>query len=172
MLPEFAVPLNSRDCIEWGSVEIMRSACTEEDVKALEDAMELFFTRRPVSQSTPPRADNKAARVLKTGIEISDAWRIILERRRLECDDARPITAPEALADMYTSWMREWLDANLSADQRSSEWGKQIEHCWCIPAQPFWRQALCHCFVAEGCAVGTSGNHAGYRQQRCFRARC
>jgi hypothetical protein len=118
MLPELAIPKGPRNCIDCATFDTMRRAITDEDVKALEETMQRFFTRRPVLQSTPPRADSKAARVLKTRSEIANAWRLILERRRLvELDDTCPITDPDTLADMYTSWMHEWLDENLTEKQ-------------------------------------------------------
>ena len=124
MLPEFAIPKRPQNCIDCATFDIMR--LTHEDVKVLEDIMQCFFTRRPGLQSTPPRADSKAARVLKTRSEIADAWRLILERRRLvELDDTRPITDPHTLADMYTSWMHEWLDENLTEKQCRLKASKQ-----------------------------------------------
>ena len=79
------------------------NALTKQELKALKDIVERFFTKRPVLESTPPRADSKAARVLKTNNEIADAWRLILERRRLvEPNERRPINDPDTLAWMYT----------------------------------------------------------------------
>jgi len=122
MLPGLALPNGTKNCIDMARMDTMRSACTEEDVKALEDCMQKFFTRRPVGQSAPPRADLLAARVLKTNSELAEAWRLIMERRRLvERDDARPITDRDTLAEMYTSWMDEWLEENLFDDQRDYE---------------------------------------------------
>ena len=88
-------------------------------MRKLEDIAQRFFTRRPVLESTPPRADSKAARVLKTNSVIAAAWRLILERRRLvEPNDRRPITDPDTLARMYTEWMNERLEKNATDKQR------------------------------------------------------
>ena len=126
VLPEFALPKGTVNCINCARIDTTRKVCTKEEIKALEDCMQRFFTRRPVLQSTPPRADNKAARVLKTNTEIADAWRLILERRRLvEVDDACPIRDPDILADMYTSWMHEWFAENLSEKQREFKSSQQ-----------------------------------------------
>ena len=110
MLPELAIPERPTNCIDCATIETMRRACTNEDVKTLEESMQRFFTRPRVLQSTPPRADSKVAKVLKTGHEIANGWRLILERRRLvEPDDTRPITDPDTRANMYTDWMHDWL---------------------------------------------------------------
>ena len=70
-------------------------------------------------QSTPPRRNRKAARVLKASSDIEQSWRLILERRRLvQPHDTIPITNTSTLADMHTSWMHEWCAENLSSEQR------------------------------------------------------
>jgi hypothetical protein len=72
-----------------------------------------FFSRRAVLQSTPPRQDAKAARVLKPSSEIAHAWQVIMDRRRLkEPNDRRKIKEPDTLKDMYNTWMHEWLDGD------------------------------------------------------------
>ena len=119
MLPELAIPKSIKDYIDSASIETMINALSKQKLKSLKDIVERFFTKRPVLESTPPRADSKAARVLKTNNEIADAWRLILERRRLvEPNDRRPINDPDTLAWMYTEWMYEWLEKNATDKQR------------------------------------------------------
>ena len=62
------------------------------------------------------------ARVLKTAAEIANAWRTIFEmRRRGEPDDTRDIQTPERLTVMWNTWMQEWLDEELTDDQRNRD---------------------------------------------------
>ena len=97
----------------------MQRVCTKEDVQALEEMMRRFFTRPPVLESTPPRIDNQVSRVLKTPKQIAGAWNIISEKRRLEeSDDTIPITDSKVRARMFNSWMHEWLEENLTREQR------------------------------------------------------
>ena len=116
LLPEFSLPKRATNCIDMAGMDTMRSACSKEEIEALADCTQRFFTRRPVLQSTPPRQNRKAARVLKASSDIEQSWRLILERRRLvEPRDTIPITNTSTLADMYTSWMHEWCAENLSS---------------------------------------------------------
>lgn len=61
MLPEFAIPNNAKECIQWASINTLAGTCNAEDVKALEDVTHRFFARRPVLVRTPPKADSKVA---------------------------------------------------------------------------------------------------------------
>ena len=83
LLPEFQTRAHSRNCIDAAWMKPMTGTCTEEDKDNLNNCMDLFFTRRPVLQSTPPKEDKDKAVVLKTSAEIEHAWRTIFERRRL-----------------------------------------------------------------------------------------
>ena len=119
MLPGLA----HSDCT---GIDIIQGICTKDDLQALEEIKQRFFTKRSVQQSTPPRADSKAARVIKTRDEIATAWKVILERRHLvEWDDTRPITNPKTRAAMYTSWMHDWCSENLTDNQRGQKGNKQ-----------------------------------------------
>ena len=72
-----------------------------------------FFTRRLVLQSTPPRIDNTAVRVLKDKTEIGSAWKVIMESRRVEKpNETHPIGDAGTLSKMYTTWMHARLGEN------------------------------------------------------------
>ena len=64
--PEFRPQTKSRNAIDGCWMKPMTGTCTEEDKDNLNSCMDLFFTRRPVLQSTPPRQDTDKPRVLKT----------------------------------------------------------------------------------------------------------
>ena len=118
LLPEFRTHMHSRDCIVGAWMKPMTGTCTQEDTDNLNSCMDVFFTRRPVLQSTSPRRDREQAFVLKTVPEIQRAWRSIFERRRLaEPDDMREIQDPLRLAGMWTAWMNEWLENELTDAQ-------------------------------------------------------
>ena len=90
-----------------------------EDQENLNSCMTDFFLRRPVLQSTPPREDKDKAFRLKTTAEIERAWRLIFKwRRRGEPLDSREIQDPDRLKDMFGAWMNEWLDTELTDDQK------------------------------------------------------
>jgi hypothetical protein len=101
-------------------------ACTREDMTALQECVNQFFSRRAVLQSTPPRQDAKAARVLKPSSEIAHAWQVIMDRRRLEePNDRRKIEELDTLNDMHNKWMHEWLEKNLTSEQRCQTQNKK-----------------------------------------------
>ena len=111
MLPGFAIPDRTKNCIDCAWLNTLYKGCTKEDITALEECMQRFFTRRPVLQSTPPRADAKTARMLKTSKEIADAWQVIIDKRRLaEPDDTRPIQNYTTRKNMHNAWMHEWFN--------------------------------------------------------------
>ena len=81
--------------------------------------MESFFLKRPVLESTAARTNTTPARVQKSSAEIKEAWQVILDRRRLvQPDDTLPIHDRDILADLYTTWMHEWLKDNLTPQQQ------------------------------------------------------
>ena len=101
-------------------------ACTPADIEALSACMSMFFTRRPLLQSTPPREDKGKARVLRSSEEITDAWKRIFQRRRMVQEDDRiPINNQKTLANMWTLWMRQWLRDELTKEQQKKEYFKQ-----------------------------------------------
>ena len=94
-------------------------SCIKSDVRGLEEIMQRFLTKRPMLQTTPPRADSKAARVMKTNVEIQQDWKRILERRRwVEPNDDRPINDHARRAEMYTDWMHDWMANEQTKQQR------------------------------------------------------
>ncbi len=109
--------INSLDVV-W--TRTMDGAVDADDVRILQEATELFFTRRPVvPHSTPPREDKTFARTLKSPQELEEAWREILTRRRLqEPDDRAPIQDQSVLSQMYTQWMHVWMHENLTEAQK------------------------------------------------------
>ena len=57
--------------------------------------------------------------MLKPSNEIKTAWRVIMEKRRLvEPNDRCAIQEPDTLKDMHNKWMHEWLEKNLTSEQR------------------------------------------------------
>ena len=134
LLPEFSTCAHSRDCINAAWMKPMTGACTEADKDALMTCMMMFFTRKPVLQSTPPRQNSDHARVLKSQTEIQEAWQLIFERRRLvEPDDRQSIGDPEQLAKMWTTWQREWFAKQLTEAQWKKKWHEKtsIFNAWC-----------------------------------------
>ena len=88
--------------------------------------MNMFFTRRPLLQSTPPKQDKDKARVLKTADEICRAWeRIFHVRRSYEPDDHKPISEPSLLATMWTDWASEWMAKELTPAQHKLKHSKK-----------------------------------------------
>ena len=88
--------------------------------------MTMFFTRRSVLQSTPPRQDSDLARVLKSSTEIQDAWRLIFKRRGLvERNDRTNIEDPHQLGDMWTAWQKHWFASNLTPQQQRKKWSQK-----------------------------------------------
>ena len=58
------------------------------------------------------------ARQARSVESIIEAWTDLLDRRRAqEPSDSTRINDETALADMWNTWMREWLAANLEGDQ-------------------------------------------------------
>jgi len=118
--------LNAKNCIDCAPLHTMHGACTREDMTALQECVNQFFSRRAVLQSTPPRQDAKAARVLKPSNEIAHAWQVIMGRRRLEePNDRCKIKEPDTLKHMYNTWMHEWLEKNLTTVQRQKPESKK-----------------------------------------------
>jgi hypothetical protein len=119
--------LKAKNCIDSGTLRTMHGACTPEDMTSLQECVDRFFSTPAVLQSTPPRQDAKAARMLKPSDEIKTAWRVIMEKRRLvEPDDRCAIQGPDTLKDMYNAWMHEWLDGdNLTSEQRRLKQNKK-----------------------------------------------
>ena len=133
-LQEFSTCADSRDCIDAAWMKPMTGACTEADKDALMTCMTMFFTRKPVLQSTPPRQNSDHARVLKSQTEIQEAWQLIFERRRLvEPDDRQSIGDPDQLANMWTTWQREWFAKELTKAQWKKKWHEKtsIFNAWC-----------------------------------------
>ena len=63
---------------------------------------------------------------MKSKKEISDAWNLIFERRRLaEKDDQIAIFDREVLKGMYTAWMNEWIATGLTVEQAQRGRNKQ-----------------------------------------------
>ena len=112
MLPGLAVH-------HYNATEITELSCTKSDVRGLEEITQRFLTKQPMLQTTPPRADSKAARVMKTSDEIEQGWRRILGKRRLEePNDTHPIRDPGRRAQMYIDWMHEWMANEQTQQQR------------------------------------------------------
>ena len=113
--------LNSRakDCIGAALVKPITNACSPEEREELASRMNMFFTKRPVLQSTPPNQNNENALVLKTGEEIQEAWEHILKvRRQYQPDDQQPISDHSMLCRMWNNWSSEWLARELTPQQK------------------------------------------------------
>ena len=95
--------------------------------------MDIFFTRRLLLQSTPPKQDKASARVLKTHDEICNAWEQIFRvRRSYEPNDRKPISDQSLLATMWTSWASEWMAKELTPAQHKLAHNKKtsIFNAW------------------------------------------
>ena len=111
----------------------MTGVCSPADREELASCMNMFFTRRPLLQSTPPRQDRDKARVLKTADEICGAWeRIFHVRRFYEADDQKPISDPCLLATMWTDWAKDWMAGELTPEQQKLAHNKKtsIFNAW------------------------------------------
>ena len=96
--------------------------------------MVMFFSRRPLLQSTPPKVDWHQARLLKSSAKIEEAWQCIFDRRRLgEPDDRRGIDDPDRLASMWVAWQRVWFASQLTPEQQLKPWKNKtsIFNAWC-----------------------------------------
>jgi hypothetical protein len=126
LLPEFILPQKFENCIDSDSVDCMRSVCSEQDIQALTYSMESFFLKRPVRQSTASTTDGVPAQTLKSAEEIKEAWTKILARRRLEKeDDTAPINDTTRLKKMHASWLQDFLDNELTAEQQRYKRNRQ-----------------------------------------------
>ena len=133
-LPELSTRAGARDCLDAVCRKPMIGTCTEAEKDALMSCLTIFFTRRPVLETTPPRENGDRARVMKSETEIQEAWEIIMQqRRRIEPDDKEPITDPEQLAWLWRTWQREWFAENLTPGQRKKHGKKtSIWNAWCF----------------------------------------
>ena len=109
--------LKAKNCIDLPTLRAMHGACTPEELTALQQCTDRFFSRPAVLQSTPSRQDAwparvlKLARVIKPSNEIADAWQVIIDRRRLaEPDDTRPIQNYTTRKNMHSTWMHAWFN--------------------------------------------------------------
>ena len=121
MLPEFNTRVGPKCCFDVIWMKSMYGVCTESDTRALAQCMHSFFTKRPMLQNTnetTPRQDPTAAPVLKSEADINEAWRLIMEKRRLVLpDDALPINDTNKLAAMFNEWEDQWMDEYLTREQ-------------------------------------------------------
>ena len=91
-------------CMDAAWMKPMVGACTPSGRAELNCCMVKLFTRRPLLQSTPPKEDKTKPRRLKSSAEIEEAWKCILERRRLsEPDDRCAINDKDRLANMWVA---------------------------------------------------------------------
>ena len=119
MLSKVVTAQQARYRIDNAASDIIRTVSTKSDVQALEEVMLRFFTRLPVEQSTPPRSDKKAGRVIKTSRELEDTWNNIMQRRRwMEPNDNLPINDSAKRAEMYRHWMHDWMANEQTEQQR------------------------------------------------------
>ena len=126
LLPEFALPKKSKNCIDSAAVDVMRNVCSEEDIQALTYCMESFFLKRLVLQSTASTTDDVPAQTLKSAEEIRAVWTEILTRRRLEEeDDTAPINDSTRLKEMHANWLQDFIDNELTAEQLLKARSKQ-----------------------------------------------
>ena len=64
LLPEFdTLTDKAKDCIAGCWMKPLQGACKPADREALKACMWMFFTKRPLLQSTPPKEDNDIPRV-------------------------------------------------------------------------------------------------------------
>ena len=169
LFPQFSTHDGSRNCIGAAWMKPMTGACTEADREALNSGATMFFTRRPVLQSTPPRENKDHARILKSSAEIKEAWQLIFEKRRLgEPDDRRSIEDPKQLASMLRTWQTEWFAKELTSAQRKKPWRQKtsVFNAW------LWSTLGSQHFVMAVWQTGTTARVAQNEFQRCCRARC
>lgn len=133
----------------------MYDACTQEDIQAFEQCVSKFFTKRPVLQNTPPRADAKDARTLKTSQEITDSWKTIMDRRRQVKPNDRCLIQDKATRDnMHNEWWHECKEWELTPEPREKK-GSNKKVIRCIYQQQLCWQALRHGAVADRYPMGT-----------------
>ena len=73
LLPEFQTRAAARHCLDAAWMEPMTGTCSENGKENLDSCLELFFTRRPVLQGTPPKEGPTQARMLGTAADIENA---------------------------------------------------------------------------------------------------
>jgi hypothetical protein len=110
-------------CLDATWMKPMFGTCSQNEKDELSRCMELFFSRRPLLQSTShPKEDQSQARILKPAGEIEAGWKLMFTRRRLtEPDDRKPILCQDWLVQMWVDWQRKWFPENLTRarNQRS-----------------------------------------------------
>jgi hypothetical protein len=89
--------------------------------------MAMLFTRRPmIPGSRPPKEDKTQAMCFKSPAQIEDAWKHIMEKRRLaEPDDGLAINDSDQLADMWVSWQKEWIAKECTDGQKTKKWSQK-----------------------------------------------
>ena len=107
------------ECLDAAWMKPMFGACSQNEKAELSRCIELFFTRRPLLQSTShPKEDQTQARILKPAGEIEAGWKVIFTRRRLtEPDDRKPILCQDRLAQMWLDWQQKRFPENLTRAQ-------------------------------------------------------
>ena len=129
-----AMSLNARDCMEGAWMKPMTGVCTEADRESLNACMKVFFTKKKQTRQPVSKEAEVEARVFKTPDQIKEAWDLIFGQRRLfEPNDKQGIEDPEQLAEMWTSWQKDWIKKNATDKQKKETWSRQtsIFNAWC-----------------------------------------
>ena len=126
MLPAFGPRTGPRNCLDVRVPYGTGAMLHQEDKGILHTAAAAFFWeiprdtsqfgkgKRPVLHSTA----KPAARMKKAG-DIAAAWQELFRRRRAyQPDDTQPIEDEDTRADIWNTWSRDWLAANLTQEQQ------------------------------------------------------
>ena len=71
----------SGECLDAAWMKPLIGACSQAERIELARCMDLFFTRRPLLQSTPqPKKEQTQAIVMKLAAEIEAGWKMIFDR--------------------------------------------------------------------------------------------
>ena len=108
------------ECLDAAWMKPMFGTCSPTEKEDLSRSMELFFTRRPLDQSTShPKEDQSQARILKPADEKEAGWKLMFSKRRLtEPDGRKPILCQDRLAEVWVDWQRKWFPENLTFAQK------------------------------------------------------
>ncbi len=139
----------------------LTGTCTQQERNHLEHALRVFLMKPAPDARSFLQKNEQRAYVLKTQDELIEAWDIILGRRRLaKPDDRNPITCPRRLADVWTSWMHEWLQTELTCEQRKKSFPKN-QHLQRMAPEHSGRQVHGDGYLADRHHLGPNGAPAG-----------
>ena len=118
LLPELAHHTGTLNCLKAMAPPQLFKCLDEEERRILRTATEQFLMGAESSASEHGRG--RAGLRPKAPEELRKAWLELFQRRRREQADDMDLLRDQATKwRIYTRWMNDWLNENLTADQRA-----------------------------------------------------